>query len=108
MRLRESERIRLGSLEPRIVTEDICRSTGKAPRRSVRIFICHCRADAMQRLERMNRKYTTEEYENSMQIFCGNTLRHPAITTDVIVGFPGETEEEFAQTKEYLETHSFL
>ena len=57
-------------------------------------------------LERMNRKYTTEEYAKS----CGylrKYFREPAITTDVIVGFPGETEEEFAVTKQYLEKIHF-
>ena len=54
----------------------------------------------------MNRKYTTEEYENACNILREN-FTHPAITTDVIVGFPGETEEEFAQTKEYLKRIHF-
>ena len=53
-----------------------------------------------------NRKYTTEEYENACNILRKN-FTHPAITTDVIVGFPGETEEEFAQTKEYLKRIHF-
>ena len=53
-----------------------------------------------------NRKYTTEEYENACSILRKN-FTHPAITTDVIVGFPGETEEEFAQTKEYLKRIHF-
>ena len=57
-------------------------------------------------LARMNRKYTTEEYENACSILRKN-FTHPAITTDVIVGFPGETEEEFAQTKEYLKRIHF-
>ena len=57
-------------------------------------------------LARMNRKYTTEEYENACNILRKN-FTHPAITTDVIVGFPGETEEEFAQTKEYLKRIHF-
>ena len=62
--------------------------------------------DDVQTLARMNRKYTTEEYENACNILRKN-FTHPAITTDVIVGFPGETEEEFAQTKEYLKRIHF-
>ena len=53
-------------------------------------------------LARMNRKYTTEEYENACSILRKN-FTHPAITTDVIVGFPGETEEEFEETRKFLE-----
>ena len=50
----------------------------------------------------MNRKYTTEEYRQALAILR-DTFDHPALTTDVIVGFVGETEEEFAHTREYLE-----
>ena len=57
-------------------------------------------------LNRMNRKYTTEEYARSCQLLR-KYFDHPAITTDVIVGFPGETEEEFEKTKEYLEKIHF-
>ena len=57
-------------------------------------------------LQRMNRRYDTREYEEGCQILR-KYFDHPAITTDVIVGFPGETEEEFAVTKEYLKRIHF-
>ena len=57
-------------------------------------------------LQRMNRRYDTREYEEGCQILR-KCFDHPAITTDVIVGFPGETEEEFAVTKEYLKRIHF-
>lgn len=55
----------------------------------------------------MNRKYTTKEYERGCELLRKYFV-HPAITTDVIVGFPGETEEEFEQTKAYLEHIHFM
>ena len=58
-------------------------------------------------LRRMNRKYTSEEYAESVALLR-KVFDHPAITTDVIVGFPGETEEEFAQTKEFLDRIQFF
>ncbi len=57
-------------------------------------------------LKRMNRRYTTAEYYEKCQVLRGAYV-HPAITTDVITGFPGETEEEFAQTKAFLEKVGF-
>jgi threonylcarbamoyladenosine tRNA methylthiotransferase MtaB len=57
-------------------------------------------------LQRMNRKYTTAEYEKSCQVLR-ETYGHPAITTDVIVGFPGETQEEFEKTRAFLERIGF-
>lgn len=81
-------------------------------RRCVRISICHCRADATQPLKRMNRRYTAEEYYEKCQLLR-KYFDNPALTTDVIVGFPGETEEEFAESKafvdkvDFYETHIF-
>ena len=95
------ERIRLGSLEPKIVTEHFASELSKLDKICPH-FHLSLQSGCDATLKRMNRKYTTKEYERG-----GELLRkyfvHPAITTDVIVGFPGETEEEFEQTKAYLE-----
>lgn len=105
------ERIRLGSLEPRAMTDDFL--SGIA---SVKEFCPHfhlsLQSGSDSVLARMNRKYSSDEfYERVLKI--RKYFDHPAITTDVIVGFPGETEEEFADTKEFVnkvdfyETHIF-
>lgn len=97
--------IRLGSLEPKVVTDEFARELSKLEKICPH-FHLSLQSGCDATLQRMNRKYTAEEYENG----C-NTLRkyfaHPAITTDVIVGFPGETEEEFAITKAFLEKIHF-
>ena len=98
-------RIRLGSLEPRIVTETFAEELAKMEKICPH-FHLSLQSGCDATLARMNRKYTTEEYENACNILRKN-FTHPAITTDVIVGFPGETEEEFAQTKEYLKRIHF-
>ena len=97
--------IRLGSLEPRIVTESFARELAKMEKICPH-FHLSLQSGCDETLARMNRKYTTQEYENACQLLRKNFI-HPAITTDVIVGFPGETEEEFAQTKEYLKKIHF-
>ena len=95
------ERIRLGSLEPKIVTEHFASELSKLDKICPHFHLSHQRGcDAT--LKRMNRKYTTKEYERGCELLRKYFV-HPAITTDVIVGFPGETEEEFEQTKAYLE-----
>lgn len=99
-------RIRLGSLEPRIVTETFAEELAKMEKICPH-FHLSLQSGCDATLARMNRKYTTEEYENACNILRKN-FTHPAITTDVIVGFPGETEEEFAQTKEYLKRIHFM
>ena len=99
------ERIRLGSLEPRIITEEFASALSALPKICPH-FHLSLQSGCDATLARMNRKYTTEEYENACSILRKN-FTHPAITTDVIVGFPGETEEEFAQTKEYLKRIHF-
>ena len=99
------ERIRLGSLEPRLVTEDFARELSKLKKVCPHFHLSlQSGCDAI--LKRMNRKYTTEEYENGCKLLRAY-FDHPAITTDVIVGFPGETEEEFATTKQFLERIHF-
>lgn len=95
------ERIRLGSLEPRIVTQEAAQRLAALPKVCPH-FHLSLQSGCDETLKRMNRHYTAGEYckcvENLRKVY-----EHPAITTDVIVGFPGETEEEFAQTREYLE-----
>ena len=99
------ERIRLGSLEPRIVTEEFVREIS-AMKKVCPHFHLSLQSGCDATLRRMNRHYTTEEYAR-----CCGLLRkyysHPAITTDVIVGFPGETEEEFCETMTFLKKIGF-
>lgn len=99
------ERIRLGSLEPRIITEDFVRGLSE-----LRTFCPHFHLSLQSgcdaTLMRMNRKYTTRDYYEKCCLIR-NYFKNPAITTDVIVGFPGETEEEFQQTKEFLRKINF-
>lgn len=99
------KRIRLGSLEPRIVTEEFAIALSKFTKICPH-FHLSLQSGCDATLKRMNRHYSAEEFYN-----CCNILRkafpNPAITTDVIVGFPGETKEEFQTTKEYLEKVRF-
>lgn len=99
------ERIRLGSLEPRIITREFVEQLRQLPKVCPH-FHLSLQSGCDETLVRMNRKYTTEEYVYSCALLRG-AYEHPAITTDVIVGFPGETPEEFAQTKAFLERISF-
>ncbi|MGE9906672.1 tRNA (N(6)-L-threonylcarbamoyladenosine(37)-C(2))-methylthiotransferase MtaB [Lachnospiraceae bacterium SGI.231] len=99
------ERIRLGSLEPRIITENFVRRLCKVPQICLH-FHLSLQSGCDETLKRMNRHYTTALYLEK----CGILRQYfdrPALTTDVIVGFPGETEEEFAQTERFLETVHF-
>ena len=95
------ERIRLGSLEPKIVTEHFASELSKLDKICPH-FHLSLQSGCDATLKRMNRKYTTKEYERGCELLRKYFV-HPAFTTDVIVGFPGETEEEFEQTKAYLE-----
>lgn len=95
------ERIRLGSLEPKIVTEHFASELSKLDKICPH-FHLSLQSGCDATLKRMNRKYTTKEYERGCELLRKYFV-HPAITTDVIVGFPGETEDEFEQTKAYLE-----
>lgn len=98
-------RIRLGSLEPRIVTEEFAGALA-AMEKICPHFHLSLQSGCDATLKRMNRHYTTAEFEERCRILR-EAFDHPAITTDVIVGFPGETEEEFACTKEFLERIQF-
>lgn len=99
------ERIRLGSLEPKIVTEHFASELSKLDKICPH-FHLSLQSGCDATLKRMNRKYITKEYERGCELLRKYFV-HPSITTDVIVGFPGETEEEFEQTKAYLEQIHF-
>ena len=105
------KRIRLGSLEPRIITEKFAQKLSGCEKLCPHFHLSlQSGCDAV--LERMNRKYTTAEYRDKVEILR-RFFDKPAITTDVIVGFPQESEEEFEQTVQFLkdirlyETHVF-
>ncbi|MBQ7065475.1 MAG: tRNA (N(6)-L-threonylcarbamoyladenosine(37)-C(2))-methylthiotransferase MtaB [Lachnospiraceae bacterium] len=100
------ERIRLGSLEPRIVTEEFAKELA-AMEKICPHFHLSLQSGCDATLKRMNRRYDTKEFEEKVQILR-DAFKNPAITTDVITGFPGETEEEFLQTKEFLERIRFF
>lgn len=95
------ERIRLGSLEPGIITEEFARRI-KAVDKLCPHFHLSLQSGCDSVLRRMNRKYTCSEYMEKCELLR-KVYKNPAITTDVIVGFPGETEEEFECTRKYLE-----
>ena len=105
------KRIRLGSLEPRIITEEFAQALGDMPKICPH-FHLSLQSGCDSTLKRMNRKYSAEEYLEGCRILR-KYFKNPALTTDVIVGFPQETEEEFAQSKkmiesvEFYETHIF-
>jgi len=99
------ERIRLGSLEPKIVTEEFAKELSKLYKICPH-FHLSLQSGCEETLKRMNRKYTNMEYFRGCELLR-KYFDNPAITTDVIVGFPGETEEEFAQTKAFLESVQF-
>ncbi|HHU74849.1 MAG TPA: tRNA (N(6)-L-threonylcarbamoyladenosine(37)-C(2))-methylthiotransferase MtaB [Clostridiales bacterium] len=99
------ERIRLGSLEPRIITEKFVEMIS-----SVKQFCPHfhlsLQSGSDSVLKRMNRKYSAKEYEERVNLLR-KFFEHPAFTTDVIVGFPGESEEEFQETLEFVKGIGF-
>ncbi len=99
------ERIRLGSLEPRIVTEDFVKKLS-AVRHLCPHFHLSLQSGCDSVLKRMNRHYTAEEYQKGVSLLR-RFFDNPAITTDVIVGFPGETEQEFDITRNFVETVGF-
>ena len=105
------QRIRLGSLEPRIITEEFAKRLSELPKICPH-FHLSLQSGCDETLRRMNRRYTSEEYYEKCQILR-KYFDNPALTTDVIVGFPGETEEEFAKSKAFIdkvdfyETHIF-
>lgn len=98
-------RVRLGSLEPRTITEDFCRRTAALPNLCPH-FHLSLQSGCDATLARMNRKYDTRRYKESADLLNG-AFRRPAITTDLIAGFPGETEEEFAATLDFIRSCGF-
>ena len=104
-------RIRLGSLEPRIITEEFVRTISGLPKMCPH-FHLSLQSGCTETLKRMNRRYTAEEYYEKCELLR-KYFRNPALTTDVIVGFPGETQEEFEASRafvdkvDFYETHVF-
>ena len=99
------ERLRLGSLEPRIITEEFVKKLSKIPEVCPH-FHLSLQSGCDATLKRMNRHYSSEEYLRGVEILR-KYFKEPAITTDIIVGFPGETEEEFQTTCNFAEKVSF-
>lgn len=99
------KRIRLGSLEPGVITEDFASRLSKMNNICPHFHIS-MQSGCDQTLVRMNRHYTTKEYDSCCQILR-RYFDQPALTTDVIVGFPGETEEEFEETRNFIEHIGF-
>lgn len=99
------ERIRLGSLEPRIITEEFARTIAAMPKMCPH-FHLSMQSGCDATLKRMNRRYSSEEYFEKCELLR-KYFENPALTTDVIVGFPGETEEEFAQSKAFIDKVNF-
>ena len=95
------ERIRMGSLEPRIITDEFLEAISKNEKICPH-FHLSLQSACNDTLKRMNRKYTIEEYMERCELIR-KYYEMPALTTDVIVGFPGETEEEFEATVKNLE-----
>jgi threonylcarbamoyladenosine tRNA methylthiotransferase MtaB len=99
------ERIRLGSLEPKLITEDFIERYAKLDKVCDH-FHLSLQSGSDTVLMRMNRKYTTEEYRNNVGIIR-KYMPEAGITTDIIVGFPGETEHEFKETLEFVKDIMF-
>ena len=98
-------RLRLGSLEPRTITEDFCRRAAALPKLCPH-FHLSLQSGCDETLRRMNRRYDTARFRQSVQLL-NRYFDRPAITTDLICGFPQETEEEFAQTLAFIEECGF-
>ena len=98
-------RLRLGSLEPRTITEDFCRRAAKLPNLCPH-FHLSLQSGCDATLKRMNRRYDTARFYQSVQLL-NESFDRPAVTTDLITGFPGETEEEFTQTLAFIEKCGF-
>ena len=98
-------RLRLGSLEPRTITEEFCRRAARLPNLCPH-FHLSMQSGCDGTLRRMNRKYDTARFYESVSLLR-QYFDRPAVTTDLITGFPGETEEEFAQTLAFIEKCGF-
>lgn len=98
-------RLRLGSLEPRTITEEFCRRAARLPNLCPH-FHLSMQSGCDGTLRRMNRKYDTARFYESVSLLR-QYFDRPTVTTDLITGFPGETEEEFAQTLAFIEKCGF-
>ena len=98
-------RLRLGSLEPRTVTEEFCRRAAALPDLCPQ-FHLSLQSGCDATLRRMRRKYDTARYLESVELL-NRHFRRPAVTTDLITGFPGETEEEFRETLDFIRKCGF-
>ena len=98
-------RLRLGSLEPRTITEDFCRRAAKL-RNLCPHFHLSLQSGCDETLRRMNRRYDTERFYKSVTLLR-EFFPGVAITTDLITGFPGETEEEFQKTLDFIRRCEF-
>ncbi|WP_461810809.1 tRNA (N(6)-L-threonylcarbamoyladenosine(37)-C(2))-methylthiotransferase MtaB [Faecalimonas sp.] len=99
------KRIRLGSLEPRIITEEFVKTISSLEKMCPH-FHLSLQSGCNATLKRMNRRYTAEEYLEKCELLR-KYFKNPALTTDVIVGFPGESEEEFEESRMFLEKVKF-
>lgn len=99
------ERIRLGSLEPRIITEEFVSGLKELPRICPH-FHLSLQSGCNDTLKRMNRRYTAEEYREKCKLLR-KYFKDPALTTDVIVGFPGETDAEFEESRSFIDEINF-
>lgn len=99
------KRLRFGSLEPRVITEEFAQELSKLDKVCPH-FHLSLQSGCDETLKRMNRHYTCDEYYAGCEILR-KYFKNPAITTDVIAGFAGETDEEFAQTKEFVQKVNF-
>jgi threonylcarbamoyladenosine tRNA methylthiotransferase MtaB len=100
------ERIRLGSIEPTTITGDFVQ-TARDLKKLCPHYHISLQSGCDETLKRMNRKYSISQYESAVNLLREN-IDDVAITTDVMVGFPGETEEEFRQTYEFLKKIEFM
>ena len=98
-------RVRLGSLEPRTITEEFCRRAAALPNLCPQ-FHLSMQSGCDATLKRMNRKYDTARFYESVELL-NQFFDRPAVTTDLITGFPEETEEEFAQTLDFIRRCGF-
>ena len=100
------ERIRLGSLEPRLISDEFLQELTEFHKVCPH-FHLSLQSGCDETLKRMNRRYTTGEYSDSVALLR-KYYDDPAITTDVIVGFPGETDEEFEESMKFVEKTGFF
>ena len=104
-KIEDLKRIRFGSIEPKYMTEDVVERLKKLDKLCDH-FHLSLQSGSNDTLKRMNRRYTTEEFKESVNLLR-NAFKNVALTTDVIVGFPGETEEEFNETYNFLKVINF-